>query len=594
MSQVNSRQAKETAMNRSKSRSTSRFTRMAVVLSLVAAVATGWASPAGAQVVGTWNYNGNANWSQANRWLNSIIPTNAGDTANITYDITNHFTITIDSPRTVGILNIGDFNANKRYTIAASGGGTLTFDNGTFPAQINVPKSKGDYINAPVLLNSSLEIRYGYVYDFLIINGTVTANSAGTKTISNLGSNNGYVQIQGDIADGGGGTVAIVQNSVKSPFILGGDNSYSGATTVSAGVLKITSGTALGTTDAGTSVASGAALQMEGGITVGDEALTLNGTGVSATGALRNIGGVNTYGGLVTLGSETRINSDGGKLTLSSAGTITGDGLALTVGGSGDTTINSIIGTGSGALNKDGGGTLTLSGANSYTGGTNISGGALVLSGAGTLGDSANALTISGGLLDLGGLSRTVGAVSITGAGGPAGTIRSGSLTGTSYAASNASGNAIVSANLSGDAALTMSGAGTLTLTGTNAYTGATTVSDGVLLAATPAALPGYDSSDRVVFNGGTLGVPVGAGWTPTQVETLLSSATKTSGALGIDTTGGDLTQWTAFTTTNFGPALGLTKLGSNTLTLDQANTYTGVTTISGGTLKLQTGTDLT
>jgi len=48
MSPVNSGQAKETAMNRSKSRSTSRFTKIAVIFSLVAAIAIGWAAPAGA------------------------------------------------------------------------------------------------------------------------------------------------------------------------------------------------------------------------------------------------------------------------------------------------------------------------------------------------------------------------------------------------------------------------------------------------------------------------------------------------------------------------------------------------------------------
>jgi len=548
-----------------------------------------WATPAGAQVVGTWNHNGNGSWSTGAYWTGGI-PTSAGDTANITYNITGNYTITIDSPRTVGILNIGDTGWRYQiYTIAASGEGTLTFDNLGSAAQINVlPMSRGDSINAPVLLNSDLEIRNKHT-NALTINGTVTANSAGAKTISNLGTNNGYVRILGDIADGGGGTVSIIQNSAKSKLILGGDNSYSGPTTVSAGVLNIQDGTALGTTDAGTSVASGAALQMQGGITVGAEALTLNGTGVSDDGVLRNMDGVNTYGGALTLVGATRINSDSGTLILSNAGAITGDGSALTVGGSGDTTINSIIDTTTAALNKDGTGTLTLSGANTYTGGTNISGGALALSGAGTLGDSANALTMSGGRLDLGGTSRTVGAVSITAGAGSADTIGNGSLTGTSYSAGNASGNAIVSANLLGDTTLTMTGAGMLTLSGANAYTGGTTVSDGVLLAATPAALPGYDSAGKVVFNGGTVGVSVGgSGWTTTQVDTLLSNATKTGGALGIDTTAGDLTQWTAFTTTNLGPVLGLTKLGPNMLTLDQVNTYTGTTAIRGGTLKLQ------
>ena len=82
-------------------------------------------------------------------------------------------------------------------------------------------------------------------------------------------------------------------------------------------------------------------------------------------------------------------------------------------------------------------------------------------------------------------------------------------------------------------------------------------------------------------------------GWSTTQVDTLLANATKTSGALGIDTTNGDLAQWTPFTTTNFGSALGLTKLGANALTLNVANSYTGGTLIKNGTIVMDHATAL-
>lgn len=162
---------------------------------------------------------------------------------------------------------------------------------------------------------------------------------------------------------------------------LNAANTYTGATTVRAGVLNIRNATALGTVDGATSVANSAALQIENNITVGAEALSLSGTGVSSTGALRNISGNNTYGGLVTLGADSRINSDAGSLLISNAGTITGDGLGLTVGGAGNASIASIIGTGAGTLTKDGAGSLTLSGANTYTGGTSVSAGSLIVNG---------------------------------------------------------------------------------------------------------------------------------------------------------------------------------------------------------------------
>ena len=141
--------------------------------------------------------------------------------------------------------------------------------------------------------------------------------------------------------------------------------------------------------------------------------------------------------------------------------------------------------------------------------------------------------------------------------------------------------------NSSGTAGLTKTGIGTLTLSGVNTYNGPTTVNQGTVLATSATALPGYNSAGGVVINGGTVAVRTGSGWSTAQVDSLLSNATKTSGNLAIDTTNGSLGQWAAFTAGNFG-SLGLTKTGLNTLILDQANTYTGGTTISGGTLIFQ------
>jgi len=170
--------------------------------------------------------------------------------------------------------------------------------------------------------------------------------------------------------------------------------------------------------------------------------------------------------------------------------------------------------------------------------------------------------------LDLNGAARTV-AVNATVASGAYATI---------------SGNIRTS---NGTAGLTKTGVGLLQLSGTNTYNGPTTVSAGILEPMAATALPGYNSSGNVVFSGGTLGLLVGgSGWTTAQGDTLLSNATKTSGALGIDTTNANLTQWTAFTTTNFGSTLGLTKFGTGTLTLNQTNTYTGGTAVSAGTLQ--------
>src|SRR4029079_8027669 len=150
------------------------------------------------------------------------------------------------------------------------------------------------------------------------------------------------------------------------------------------------SATGLGTTGSGTTVSNGATLQLQGGITVGAEALTISGTGAGGqTGALVNVSGTNNYGGLLTLTAATTLSSDSGTLNLTNVGTITGLTFGLTLTGSGNGSVSSIIGTTSGTLTKNGTGTWTLFGANTYTGATTINGGVLNIQNAAGLGTAA-------------------------------------------------------------------------------------------------------------------------------------------------------------------------------------------------------------
>ena len=146
------------------------------------------------------------------------------------------------------------------------------------------------------------------------------------------------------------------------------------------GSVERSNATGLGTIAAGTTVTSGAALQLQGGIAVGNETLTLDGTGISNDGALRNISGNNSWAGTITINSTTRINSDFRTLTLdvASGNAITGSNDSLQFGGAGNVTINDVIATGTGTLTKDGTQVpSTLGGTNTYTGATTVNGGAL-------------------------------------------------------------------------------------------------------------------------------------------------------------------------------------------------------------------------
>ena len=174
---------------------------------------------------------------------------------------------------------------------------------------------------------------------------------------------------------------------------LSGANNYTGLTTNASGVLNIQNATALGATNTGTALAAGATLQLQGGITVTGEELSLRGLGYNIGGALQNVSGDNTWTGTITNAAASRINSDAGTLTLSNG--INGANNALTFGGAGNIVVGAITNS-TGALTKDGTGILTLNGANTYSGTTLLMGGTLKISAATAY---ASTTTISNGTL---------------------------------------------------------------------------------------------------------------------------------------------------------------------------------------------------
>ena len=199
------------------------------------------------------------------------------------------------------------------------------------------------------------------------------------------------------------GTAGLTKSGTGTTTLAIAD-SYSGATSVNAGVLNIQNGAALGSTVSGTTVASGAALQLQGGISFAFEPITLSGTGVANDGVLRNISGNNTFAGPISIGSATRINSDSGTLVLSNTTPIT-TAQNLVFGGAGNISFSPVteaIQTGASSVTKDGSGTLVFPAANTYTGGTTITGGTLQLgtgTANGTFGPGLYNVATSGRLL---------------------------------------------------------------------------------------------------------------------------------------------------------------------------------------------------
>jgi fibronectin-binding autotransporter adhesin len=301
-------------------------------------------------------------------------------------------------------------------------------------------------------------------------------------------------------------------------------------------------------------------------------------------------------GGELALGVQNEtfanVSLTAGSIT-STTGVLTGTGSAFDLRvGSVSAILNGNVG-----LTKSTSGTVTLSGANTYAGGTAVNAGTLALSGSGSLGNAA-ALILGGGTLALGGGSLTVGAVSLTAAASSGNTIENGSLTGTSYATSNTTGNALVTANLlaNGAAGLTKSGAGTLTLTGANIYSGATIIKEGSLildggtnrLLSTGSVVLGDTSTTGKLVLGGSVAVSqtlsslTTTGLGGSVVGGNASISTLTLDIAGISTYAGTL----GGTGTNENN-LALVKNGVGTLTISGNNSYTGGSTVNGGVLTL-------
>ena len=211
-------------------------------------------------------------------------------------------------------LNSGVLNINNASALGAVAG-TFTIDGGTID---NTSGAAITTVNYPQAWNANFT--FTGTNDLNLGTGAVTMNASTQVTTSNAAKT---LTVGGVISGSGFG----ISKAGAGVLVLTGANTYSGITNVNAGTLNIQNSTALGTTTNGTVVASGAKLQLQNNITIAGEALTLYGGNlVSATGGQS----VSTYGAyevrrFTTSGSQT--------LTFSAGGTV--DYLIVGGGGSG-------------------------------------------------------------------------------------------------------------------------------------------------------------------------------------------------------------------------------------------------------------------
>lgn len=413
---------------------------------------------------------------------------------------------------------------------------------------------------------SSLNVASGATFAGVEANVRVDALT-GAGTISSGNNGNGYSSFTFGVAGGSGtfsGTLANTDGSNVGNFtkagsgtqVLAGTNTYNGTTTVSGGTLQVGNGGTSGTLGSG-NVVNNASLVFNR-----SDAATVGNT-ISGTGSLTQVGsgtttlsGANTYSGTTTISAGTlQVGNGGTSGTLGSGNVVNNSSLlfnrndAATVG-------NAISGTGS--LVQAGSGTTTLSGNNTYTGGTFVNGGTLALTGSLTNSASA-AITVNNGgtfLIAKDNFMGGHGSTILT----PI-TINAGGLvSGGTYL------NTIGALNLNG---------GTLTSTGGNSYWGnlafvlkgtVTTAGDVTsTIGGSGAMMLGGDTVNSVTFS-------VANGLSDTD---LLVSAVLDNGATA---------SWPNR------QASSLVKTGDGKMVLAANNTYTGTTTISGGTLQVGNG----
>ena len=568
-----------------------------------------------------WSAGGaeDTRWSSSSNWSLGGVP---GFAAGDIFDLsslspTGIASSTMDTAQTLGAISVGvgtkgaagswDLLLNANLTLSVAGGTAV------ITQTIN---SNGDRFGGEgsILLSSSLSLRNASAKS-LSISNSFAAASLGNKTITNEGTGAGDVALSGRISNGSG-MVAVIQNSSTSSLTLSGSNSFSGGTTLNAGILQVDNNWGLGS---------------------GPLTLT-SGTLLS----LCNLANPINIKGNIALGNA----SQSGTLSLRGNADFGSNQRTLTINGS-----VALLGSlsGSGFL-KAGEGTLILLGTSEFTNPVNVSQGVLNVQVPQGLGISGDVKIASGGSLQVqGGISITK-LVSLAGIGATRATGALENVSGTntiqnslqlisdttiasdagllSLAASEyilgqtsaltlaGAGNGEI-ANAMGTTVSTLikKGSGTWKVTGINSFTGATIIQGGILNPSTLAniniasgigkgSLTG--SAADLVLDGGTLQYTGKSAAATNRPFTLTPSggALDASGSLsGSVTSGTSGSQTLALAGSGTGPLGGVlsgnigngagtnvtavAKIGNGTWTLSGSNTYSGGTAIASGTLKL-------
>lgn len=508
--------------------------------------------------------------------VSSIITVSTGATLRFDRnDVWGNHQATTSSPI---VLNQGTLATNGNFNTIINptlNGGTVTLNGGasaSYPAlaikgTLTVGGTAASTINVGTGTFNAINIGPSGTPGTLVVNvADATLSTATDLTINSVLQNNwnaaGNVQVASTLEKTGAGTLALGNGSFAG-------NTFSGGLTVSNGLVTLQGN------NTGGSVAGSGTLTIASGATV--RALSHNALG-QGTGTLsplfvnggsfegaefNHISQITMTGGSIvprsgitpvdgldmkvfsSLNPSITTNAAATQATISlrisnsSAGPLTttvADGAAAI-----DLSISGVI-AGSQGLVKAGAGTLNLTGANTYGGGTTVNQGTLTVGTGGTLGAVTGALVVSNtntgagtnSVLNLAtAVNTTTGSLSSTIAVPTSGinTATINTQTGRTFTVNQTVDGTYAGVIAgTGDFVLGASSTNTLTLTGANTYTGTTTVNAGTL-----ALVGGSQASPVTVSTGASLSFAIGSPTTSSSSFDVTAGTIKVTGTPTLD-----------------------------------------------------------
>jgi autotransporter-associated beta strand protein len=531
---------------------------------------------------GSNTYTGTTSIARGTLTLNGSAALGGG---NYAANIVNSGTLKVDGNQTLSgtISGIGGLQKNNAGILVLNGNnsysGTTTLSAGTI--QIGNSNAFG---TGSLQFSGSVAFMSSDGNSRIISNSFASPSSSNmTITFGSVATQTGGLTFSGSLSLNGAVKTFNILNATTFTGVISNANSWltkngSGTLVLSGNNTYGTLGSTVTTLNSGTLQIGSNSVGSVGNITssaIGKGGLTLNAGKISSDSSTsRTLLNAVTFGGNVTIGDAT----NNGTLTFSAAADLGGATRILTVDSG--ATFGGVLSNGS--ITKAGSGVLTLNGANTYAGGTQINAGTVVLGHADGLG-STGTIAFGGGTLQYGsGITTDLSS-------------RFSNSASQQYAVDTNGNNITFATGLtSSGGSLTKSGLGTLTLGGSNTFDGSTTISAGNLSISSAVALAstsGINLGDTaaLIYTGATASFD-------RNISVTSGTGTIRNTGSGLLTLTGSLTK-NGTTLTLAGGSNGITVSGAiggsaansdliidgGSVTLASANSYNGPTAIING-----------